>query len=57
MTTHLGAMVLFAVCVSVAFAALLRDDPREQLRIGTRVFGGFVAGAYLMGWFMFGLFG
>lgn len=57
MTTHLGLMVVFAACVAVVFAALLRDDPQDQRRLGLRIFGGLVAGAYLVGWLMFGAFG
>ena len=46
-------MFLFAAFVSVVFAALLRDDPREQLRLGGRIFGGFVAAGILLGWLLF----
>jgi hypothetical protein len=49
-------MVLFAACVSVVFAVLNRDEPREQLRMGVRLFGAFVVGAYLTGWLLIGLF-
>ena len=55
MTTHLGAMALFALFVSVAFAALMRDDPREQLRLGLRLFGGLVGGGILAGWLLYPL--
>jgi hypothetical protein len=54
-TTHLGLMVLFAFFVSVVFAALLRDDPREQLRLGLKMFGGFVAGGIAVGWLLYPL--
>ena len=57
MTSHVGMMMLFAACVSVVFAVLMRDDPRDQLRLGGRIFGGFVVGAYLAGWLLRGLFG
>ena len=57
MTTHVGAMIVFALCLAAVFAALLRDDPREQFRMGGRIFGGLVLGAYLVGWLMLGLFG
>lgn len=55
MTTHLGAMALFALFVSVAFAALMRDDPREQLQLGLRLFGGLVGGGILAGWLLYPL--
>ena len=53
MTSHLALMVLFAAFVSVVFAALMRDDPREQLRLGGRIFGGFVAAGVVLGWLLF----
>jgi hypothetical protein len=57
MTTHVGVMILFALCLSAVFAALLRDDSRDQLFMGGRIFGGLVVSAYLVGWLMLGLFG
>lgn len=55
MSSHLAAMVVFAVFVSVVFAALMRDEPREQLRFGLRLFGGLVAGGILAGWLLYPL--
>ena len=55
--THISMMVLFAAGVSVVFATLMRDAPREQLRLAGRLFGGFVLGAYVTGWMLIGLFG
>lgn len=46
-------MVLFALFVSVVFAVLLRDDPREQLKTGGMMLGGFIAVAYVLGWLMY----
>lgn len=53
MTSHFVLMLLFAAFVSVVFAALMRDDPREQLRLGGRIFGGFVAAGVVLGWLLF----
>jgi heme A synthase len=57
MTSHLGAMLLFAACVGAVFATLLRDAPRDQVRLGTRIFAGLVVGAYALGWLMYVAFG
>jgi hypothetical protein len=51
--SHIGLMVLFAAFVSVAFAALMRDEPRDQLVLGGRLFAGFVAAGMLLGWLLF----
>ena len=53
MTSHFALMVLFAAFVSVVFAALMRDDPREQLTLGARIFGGFVGAGLVLGWLLF----
>ena len=53
MTSHLGVMILFAACVSIVFGTLLRDLPAEQLRLGGRIFGALVVGAYAVGWLMY----
>jgi hypothetical protein len=55
MTSHLGLLVLFALFVSVVFAALMRETPREQAILGLRLFGGFVAAALVLGWLMYPL--
>jgi hypothetical protein len=52
---HLALMVLFAAFVSIVFATLMRDDPREQLALGGRMFGGFVGAGVLLGWLLFPL--
>ena len=53
MTSHFGLMLLFSAFVSVVFAALMRDDPREQLALGGRIFGGFVGAGVVLGWLLF----
>jgi hypothetical protein len=55
MTTHLGLLVLFALFVSVVFAALMRETPQEQVRLGLRLFGAFVGAALVLGWLMYPL--
>jgi len=52
-TTHLGVMILFAACVAGVFGALLREEPREELRLAARIFTGLVFGAYALGWVMY----
>jgi len=52
-TSHLGAMVLFAACVSAVFGALLRDEARDEVRLAVRIFLGLVLGAYALGWIMY----
>ena len=55
MTTHLGLMAVFSVFVSVAFAALMRDEPRDQLRFGARLFAGFMLAGVVLGWLLYPL--
>jgi hypothetical protein len=54
-TTHLVLMVTFSLCVSAVFAALLRDDSIEQLRLGGQLFASFVGGGVLLGWLLYPL--
>jgi hypothetical protein len=54
-TDHFLLLALFALFVSMVFAVLLRDEPREQLRLGGLMLGGFVAAAFVMGWLMYPL--
>ena len=53
MSSHLLLLVLFALPVSAVFAALSKDNPREQLRTGAMMFGGFVAAAVVLGWLIY----
>jgi hypothetical protein len=46
-------MVAFALGVSIVFATLLRDDPREQLKLGARMAGAFVGAGIVMGWLLY----
>ena len=53
MTSHFWLMVLYALFVSVVFAVLMKDDPREQTKTAAMMLGGFVAVAYGVGWLMY----
>jgi heme A synthase len=55
MSSHLLLLVVFALLVSPVFAALSKDDPRDQLKTGAMMFGGFVAAAVVLGWLMYPL--
>lgn len=55
MTSHFGLLVLFATFVSIVFATLMRDDPKEQIGFGLRLLAGFVGGAVLLAWLMYPL--
>ena len=55
MTSHLTLMVIFSLFVSVVFAVLSRDDPKEQVVFGARLFGGFVGAGILIGWLLYPL--
>ena len=55
MSSHLLLLIVFAVLVSAVFATLARETPREQLRTGAMMFGGFVAAAIVLGWLMYPL--
>jgi heme A synthase len=54
-TSHFQLLVLFAFFVSLVFAVLMRDSPREQLRTGAMMLAGFVIVAYVLGWLMYPL--
>lgn len=55
MISHFLLLVLFAFLVSIVFAVLMRDEPRQQIRTAGLMFGGFVATAVLFGWLMYPL--
>jgi uncharacterized membrane protein len=53
MTSQFLIMVLYALLVSVVFAVLLRDEVREQAKLGATMLVAFVAVAYVLGWLMY----
>lgn len=55
MTSHLGLMVIFSLFVSVVFSVLSRDEPKEQIIFGARLFAGFVGTGILIGWLLYPL--
>jgi hypothetical protein len=48
-------MVLFSIFVSIVFAVLMRDEPREQARFGARILFGFIAAGVAIGWLLYPL--
>jgi hypothetical protein len=52
MTSHLGLMILFAFFVSLVFATIAKDTPKEQAALGVKMFGTFLAAAFVLGWVM-----
>lgn len=55
MSDHFLLLGLFALFVSVVFAVLLRDEPRQQARLGGMMFGAFLATAFVLGWLLYPL--
>ena len=53
MRSHLLLLILFAFFVSLVFAAIAKDDVKEQIRYGGMMFAGFVASAVVLGWLMY----
>jgi hypothetical protein len=46
-------LTVFAAMVSVAFALLMRHEPKEQLKFGILAFVSFLGAAFLIGWLMY----
>ena len=51
--SHITALVVFALLVSVVFALINKVHPVEQLKYGAFVFVSFLGVALIVGWFMF----
>jgi hypothetical protein len=48
-------MIVFSLFVSVTFATLMRNEPREQVRFGAQLFAAFVLGGIAIGWLLYPL--
>ena len=53
MHSHLVLMLIFSLCLSVVFAALLREETRDQLVIGAKMFVAMIVAALVLGWLMY----
>ena len=53
MHSHFLLLAMFAFFVSLVFAVIAKDEPRDQLRFGGLMFGGFLASAVALGWLMY----
>ena len=51
--SHFVLLLIFSACVSVVFAALMREDTREQIVLAAKMFAGLVAAAVIIGWLMY----
>jgi len=51
--SHFVLLVIFSLCVSIVFAALMREEMREQIMLGAKMFAGLVAAAIVIGWLMY----
>ena len=50
MTSHFGLMLVFAFFVSVVFATITKDTPREQALLGAKMSATFIGAAIALGW-------
>jgi hypothetical protein len=53
MHSHLALLSIFAFFVSLVFALLTKDAPREQIRLGAKLFAGFILAGLVAGWLMY----
>ncbi len=51
--SHFVLLLIFSACVSAVFAALMREDAREQMTLAAKMFAGLVAAAVVIGWLMY----
>lgn len=53
MTSHFLILSIFAFLVSIAFALLMRNTRKEQIRFALFSFVCFVGSAFVIGWLMY----
>ena len=51
--SHFVLLVLFAFFVSLVFALISNERVDQQLRLGAKMFAGFLAAALALGWLMY----
>ena len=51
--SHFLLMALFAGAVSVVGGTLLKDNIRDQVRVGAAIFGSLVGTAIVAGWILY----
>jgi len=51
--SHLLSLLLFSALVSTTFATLMRDEWKDRLRLGAKLFGAFVLSSIVVGWLMY----
>ena len=51
--SHFLLLIVFSMCVSTVFAALTRDEVREQITLAGKMFAGLLAAAIVIGWLMY----
>ena len=51
--SHFLLLLIFSACVSVVFAALMREDTTAQIKLAARMFAGLIGAAVIIGWLMF----
>ena len=53
MESHFLILSIFAFLISIAFALLMRDTRKEQIRFAILSFLCFVCSAFVIGWLMY----
>jgi len=53
MRSHFLLLLVFSFFIALVFGALLRDNPREQVRFGALMFASLVGAAVVLGWLMY----